>query len=174
MAQPVCDDLRGETVLRSGRPLQQPAAPTTMDMGSDLATAGTEASALPAIVLAKPQGDSTNLASQTTSLTRDTVHAPLDFTSGTIPRATSVPSPEDRRNFSPVAAVNFARFCRPSLLRASVLQTPPSPSQQPVHAQRCLLRLWQKFLTLLALIKTQLPGWMKSIRWPVDMHGLTT
>ncbi|KAH8036011.1 hypothetical protein HPB51_016315 [Rhipicephalus microplus] len=101
--EPVCDDPREETVLRSGRNLQQPAAPATMAMASDLATAGTEASALPAGVLAKPQGDSTDLASQTTSLPKDAVHAPLDFASGAIPGATSVPSPEDRRNSSPVA-----------------------------------------------------------------------
>ncbi|KAH8023707.1 hypothetical protein HPB51_015247 [Rhipicephalus microplus] len=35
---------------------------------------------------------------------RGAVHAPLDFASGTIPGATLVPSPEDRRNSSPVAA----------------------------------------------------------------------
>ncbi|KAH8037492.1 hypothetical protein HPB51_011641 [Rhipicephalus microplus] len=108
MAQPfnerVCDDLREETVLRSGLTLQWPAAPATVAMASDLATAGTEASALPAGVLAKPQGDSTDLASQTASLPRDAVHAALDFGSGTVPGATSVPSPEDRRNSSPVAA----------------------------------------------------------------------
>ncbi|XP_075744127.1 uncharacterized protein LOC142802928 [Rhipicephalus microplus] len=53
--EPLCDDLREETVLWSGRTLQQPAAPATVAMASDLATAGTEASALPAGVLAKPQ-----------------------------------------------------------------------------------------------------------------------
>ncbi|KAH8032433.1 hypothetical protein HPB51_025202 [Rhipicephalus microplus] len=108
MAQPfnelVCDDLREETVLRSRCTLRRPAAPATVAMASDLATAGTKASALPAGVLAKPRGDSTDLASQTTSLPRDDVHAPLDFASGTNPGATSVASPEDRRNFSPVAA----------------------------------------------------------------------
>ncbi|KAH8027809.1 hypothetical protein HPB51_010455 [Rhipicephalus microplus] len=102
--EPVCDDLREKTVLRSGRTLQQPAAPATVAMASDLATAGPEASALPAGVLAKPQGDSTDLASQTVPLPRDAVHAPLDFSSGTIAGATSVPLPEDRRNSSPVAA----------------------------------------------------------------------
>ncbi|KAH8009293.1 hypothetical protein HPB51_014429 [Rhipicephalus microplus] len=102
--EPVCDDLREETVLRSGRTLQQPAAPATVALSSDLATAGTEASALPAGVLAKPQGDSTELASQTASLPRDAVHAPLNFASDTIPGATSVTSPEDRRNSSLVAA----------------------------------------------------------------------
>ncbi|KAH8036654.1 hypothetical protein HPB51_003440 [Rhipicephalus microplus] len=101
--EPVCDDLREETVLRSGRTLQQPAAPATVAIASDLATAGTEASALPAGVLAKPQGDSTDLASQTNSLPRDAIHAPLDFASDTIPEATSVPSPEYRRDSSPVA-----------------------------------------------------------------------
>ncbi|KAH8026426.1 hypothetical protein HPB51_020410 [Rhipicephalus microplus] len=102
--KPVYDDLREETVLRSGRTLQQPAAPATVAMASDLATTGTEASALPAGVFAKPQGDSTDLASQTASLPRDAVHAPLDFASGNISEATSVLSPEDRRNSSPVAA----------------------------------------------------------------------
>ncbi|KAH8026834.1 hypothetical protein HPB51_025574 [Rhipicephalus microplus] len=102
--EPVCDDPCEETILWSGRTLQQPAAPATVAMASDLATAGTEASALPAGVLAESQGDSTDLASQTASLPSDAIHAPLDFTSGTIPGATSVPSPEDRRNFSPVAA----------------------------------------------------------------------
>ncbi|KAH8022456.1 hypothetical protein HPB51_024555 [Rhipicephalus microplus] len=102
--EPVCDDLREGTFLWSGRTLRKPAAPATVDMASDLATAGTEASALPAGVLTKPQGDSTDFASQTASLPRDAVDAPLDFASGTIPGATSVPSPEDRRNSSPVAA----------------------------------------------------------------------
>ncbi|KAH8039715.1 hypothetical protein HPB51_008308 [Rhipicephalus microplus] len=102
--EPVCDDLRKETVLWSGRTLQRLSALATVAMAPDLAIAGTEASALPAGVLAKPQGDSTDSASQTASLPRDAVHAPLDFASGTIPGATSVPSPEDRRNFSPVAA----------------------------------------------------------------------
>ncbi|KAH8031317.1 hypothetical protein HPB51_015473 [Rhipicephalus microplus] len=101
--EPVCDDVREETVLRSGRTLQRPAAPATMAMASYLATTGNEASPLPAGVLAKPQGDSTDLASQTASLSRDAVHAPLDFTSGTTLGATSVPSPEDRRSSSPVA-----------------------------------------------------------------------
>ncbi|KAH8037208.1 hypothetical protein HPB51_008998 [Rhipicephalus microplus] len=99
--KPVCDDPHEETNLRSGRTLQQPAAPATVAMTSDLATADTEASALPAGVLDKPQGDSTDLASQTASLPRDAVHALLDFASGTIPGATS---PEDRHNSSPVAA----------------------------------------------------------------------
>ncbi|KAH8027235.1 hypothetical protein HPB51_003688 [Rhipicephalus microplus] len=102
--EPVCDELREETILRSGRTLQQPPAPATVAMASDLATAGTEASALPAGVLAKPQGDSTDLALQTASLPRDAVHALLDSASSTIPEATSVPSPEDRRNSSPLAA----------------------------------------------------------------------
>ncbi|KAH8009822.1 hypothetical protein HPB51_020170 [Rhipicephalus microplus] len=92
--EPVCDDLREETVLRSGRTLQE----------SDLATAGTEASVLLTGVLAKPQGDFTDLASQTASLPRDAVHTPLDFVSGIIPGATSVPSPKERCNSSPVAA----------------------------------------------------------------------
>ncbi|KAH7963999.1 hypothetical protein HPB51_027759 [Rhipicephalus microplus] len=65
---------------------------------------GYRASALPAGVFAKPQGDSTDLASQTASFSRHAVHAPFDFASGTSPGATSVPSPEDRRNFSPVVA----------------------------------------------------------------------
>ncbi|KAH7958154.1 hypothetical protein HPB51_027861 [Rhipicephalus microplus] len=94
--EPVRDDLR---VLQSGRTFQRPAAPHPVAKASDLATAGTETSALPAGVLAKPQGDSTDLASQTASLPRDAVHAPSDFASGTIPGATSVPSPEDGRNF---------------------------------------------------------------------------
>ncbi|KAH8033947.1 hypothetical protein HPB51_018102 [Rhipicephalus microplus] len=102
--EPVCDDLRAETVLRSGRTFQRPAAPATVAMASDLAPAGTKASALPAGVLAKRQGDSTDLASKTASLPRDAVRAPLDFASGTIPGTTSVPSPEDRRNSSPVTA----------------------------------------------------------------------
>ncbi|KAH8042067.1 hypothetical protein HPB51_020241 [Rhipicephalus microplus] len=122
--EPVCDDPREETVLRSRRTLQQPAAPATVAMASDLATAGTEASALPAGVLAKPQGDSTDLASQTASLPRDAVHAPLDFASGTIPGATSVPSPEDRRNSSPVAA---RELC-------TVLQTIATSSQRLADA----------------------------------------
>ncbi|KAH8025351.1 hypothetical protein HPB51_007497 [Rhipicephalus microplus] len=102
--EPVRDDLREETVLRSGRTLQWPAAPATVAMASDLATAGTEASALPAGVLAKSQCDSTDMASKTASLPRDAVHAPLEFASGIIPGATSVLSPEDRSNCSPVAA----------------------------------------------------------------------
>ncbi|KAH8030782.1 hypothetical protein HPB51_011622 [Rhipicephalus microplus] len=100
----MCGDLREQTILRSGRTLQQPAALASMAMASDMATAGTEASTLPAGVLAKPHGDSAYLASQTASLPRDAVHAPLDFASGTTSGATSVPSPEDRRNSSPVAA----------------------------------------------------------------------
>ncbi|KAH7932369.1 hypothetical protein HPB51_029333 [Rhipicephalus microplus] len=102
--EPMCDDLREETVLRSRRTLQRPAASATVAMASDPATAGTEASALPAGILAKPRGDSTDLASQTASLPRNAVHAPLYFASGNIPGATSVPSPEDRHNSSPVAA----------------------------------------------------------------------
>ncbi|KAH8029257.1 hypothetical protein HPB51_024647 [Rhipicephalus microplus] len=102
--EPVCDDPCGEAVPRSGRTLQQPTAPATVAMASNLATTGTEASRLRAGIIAKPQGDFTDLASQTTSLPRDAVHAPLGFASGTIPGATSVPSPEDRRNSSPVAA----------------------------------------------------------------------
>ncbi|KAH8042498.1 hypothetical protein HPB51_023642 [Rhipicephalus microplus] len=102
--EPVRNDLRAETVLWRGPTLQRPGAPATVAMASDLATAGTEASALPAGVLAIPQGDSSDLASQTASLSRDAVPAPLDFASGTIPGATEVPSPEDRRNSSPVDA----------------------------------------------------------------------
>ncbi|KAH8035231.1 hypothetical protein HPB51_004472 [Rhipicephalus microplus] len=107
--EPVRDDLREEAVLRNGRTLQRPAAPAPVAMASDLATVGTEASALPAGVLAKPQGDSTDLASQTASLPRDVVHAPLDCVSGTIPGATSVPSPEDRRDSLPVAASELCK-----------------------------------------------------------------
>ncbi|KAH8022980.1 hypothetical protein HPB51_008910 [Rhipicephalus microplus] len=102
--EPVCDYLRQDTFLRSGRTLQRPAAPATVAMASNLATAGTAASALPEGVLAKPQGDSTDLASQTASLPRDAVHAPLDFALSAIPGAMSVPLAEDRRNSSPVAA----------------------------------------------------------------------
>ncbi|KAH8025795.1 hypothetical protein HPB51_012117 [Rhipicephalus microplus] len=102
--EPVCDDLREETVLQSGRTLRRPAAPATVAMASDLTTLVSEASVLPAGVLAKPQGYSTDLASPSPFLPRDAVHAPLDFTSGTIPKATSVPSPEDRRYSSPVVA----------------------------------------------------------------------
>ncbi|KAH8041765.1 hypothetical protein HPB51_017585 [Rhipicephalus microplus] len=122
--EPVCNDLREETVLWSARTLQRPAAPAIVAMASDLATAGTQASALPAGVLAKPQGDSTDLASQTASLPRDAVHTPLDFASGTIPGATSVPSPEDRRNFSPVAA---SKLC-------TVLQAIATSSQRLADA----------------------------------------
>ncbi|KAH8033905.1 hypothetical protein HPB51_017355 [Rhipicephalus microplus] len=122
--EPVCDDPREETVLRSGPTLQQPAAPATMAMASDLATTGTEASALPAGVFAKPQGDSTDLASQTASLLRDAVYVPLDFASGTISGATWVPSPEDRPNSSPVAA---SELC-------TVLQTIDTSSQRLADA----------------------------------------
>ncbi|KAH8032515.1 hypothetical protein HPB51_025968 [Rhipicephalus microplus] len=173
--EPLRDDLHEETVLRSGRTVQQPAGPATVAMASDLAIAGTEASALPAGVLAKPQGDSTELASQTASLSRDAVHAPLDFASGTIPGATSVPSPEDRRNSSPVTASELCTVLQAIALRASALKTPQSPSQQPVHVPHCLLRPWLKFLTLLAFMKAQQTGWMRYIRcWPVDMLGLMT
>ncbi|KAH8009911.1 hypothetical protein HPB51_021709 [Rhipicephalus microplus] len=102
--KPVCDDQRDETILRSRRTLQRPAATAPVAMASDLATAGSEGCALPAGVLAKPQGDSSDLAPQTVSLPRGAVHAPMEFASGTIPGATSVPSPEDRRISSPVAA----------------------------------------------------------------------
>ncbi|KAH8035827.1 hypothetical protein HPB51_009660 [Rhipicephalus microplus] len=101
--EPVHDDLHEKTVLQSGRTLQRPATPTSVAVASDLATAGIEASALPVGVLAKPQSDSPDLASQTASLHRDAIHAPLVFASGTIPRETSLLSPEDRRNSSPVA-----------------------------------------------------------------------
>ncbi|KAH8039492.1 hypothetical protein HPB51_007394 [Rhipicephalus microplus] len=128
MAQPfnelMCDDLREETVLRSGCTLQQPVAPATGALASDLAAAGTEASVLPAGVLAKPQGHSTDLASQTALLPRDAVHAPLDFASGTIPGATSVPSPEDRRNSLPVAT---SELC-------TVLQAIATSSQRLANA----------------------------------------
>ncbi|KAL1484074.1 hypothetical protein MTO96_050114, partial [Rhipicephalus appendiculatus] len=87
----------------SGRTLQRPAASATVTTASDLATTDTAASALSAGVIAAPVGDSTDLAAQAASPPRDAVHAPMDFTSGTTTEATSVPSPEARRNPSPVA-----------------------------------------------------------------------
>ncbi|KAH7936341.1 hypothetical protein HPB52_021547 [Rhipicephalus sanguineus] len=65
-----------ETVLRSGRTFQRPAASATIATVSDLTTAGTTASALSAGVIAAPVGDSTGLPSQYA------VDAPLDFASG--------------------------------------------------------------------------------------------
>lgn len=106
--EPLRDDLQSETVLRSGRTFQRPAASATVATASDLSIAGTTASALSAGIIAAPVGDSTGLASQTASLPRDAVHAPLDFTSGTATEATSVSSPEDRLNLSPVTASDLS------------------------------------------------------------------
>ncbi|KAH8027013.1 hypothetical protein HPB51_001328 [Rhipicephalus microplus] len=130
--EPVRDALREETILRSGRTLQRPAAPAPMAMASDLASAGTEASAPPAGFLAKPQGDSIDLASRTASLPRGTVHAPLDFASGTILGATSVPSPEDRRYSSPIAA---SELC-------TVLQAIDTSSQRLADATVTFSAAW--------------------------------
>ncbi|KAH8027428.1 hypothetical protein HPB51_005410 [Rhipicephalus microplus] len=172
--EPVCDDPREETVLRSGRTFQQPAAPATVAKASDLATAGTEASALPAGVLVKSQDDSTDLASQTTFLPRDAVHAPLNFASGTISGATSVPSPEDRRNSSPVAA---RELC-------AVLQTIATSSQRLADATVAFSAACA-CTTLPPLPMAEIPDftgvhqdptiWLDEIHsLAVDMHGLTT
>ncbi|KAH7961039.1 hypothetical protein HPB52_001224 [Rhipicephalus sanguineus] len=106
--EPLRDHLQSETVLRSGRTFQRPAASATVATASDLATAGTTSSALSAGVIAAPVGDSTGLPSQSGSLPRDAVHAPLDFASGTATGGTSVSSPEDRRNLSPATASDLS------------------------------------------------------------------
>ncbi|KAH7931980.1 hypothetical protein HPB51_029596 [Rhipicephalus microplus] len=129
MAQPfnelVRDDLREETVLRSGRTLQRPTAPATMAMASDLAPAGTEASALPAGVFAKPQGDSTDLVSQTASLPRDALHAPLDFASAASELCTVLQAIATSSQRLADATVTFSAACARTTL------PPPSMAEIP-------------------------------------------
>ncbi|KAH8038238.1 hypothetical protein HPB51_026135 [Rhipicephalus microplus] len=96
-----------------------------MAMASDLATAGTEASPLPAGILAKPQGDSTDLASRAASLPRDAVRAPLDFASATSELCTVLQAIASSSQRLADATVTFSAACARTTL------PPPSMAEIP-------------------------------------------